>query len=65
MSDDLNDQCEFLGSKFLAFAAAGVRPEPKGCPGKATLRPIDNPESRIKFIGHCMTPHTRRSKIKN
>lgn len=29
-----------LQYKILAFAAAGVRPEPKGWPGKATLRPV-------------------------
>lgn len=27
-------------AKVLAFAAVGVRPEPKGWPGKATLRPV-------------------------
>lgn len=30
------NQCEIFNSKFLACTVAGVRPEPKGCPGKAT-----------------------------
>lgn len=34
------NQYEFFSTKFLAFAAVGVKPEPKAWPGKATLRPV-------------------------
>jgi hypothetical protein len=27
-------------TKLLAFAAVAVKPEPRGWPGKATLRPV-------------------------
>lgn len=49
------DQFEIFSTKFLAFAAAGVRPEPNGWPGKATLRPVDTLLCQIKIanIGKC------------
>lgn len=37
-----------LQYKFLAFAAVGVRPEPKGWPGKATLRPVIMTHYQVK-----------------
>ena len=39
---------------FLAFAAAGVKPEPRGWPGNATLRPISIAQEQ-RCIGKSMT----------
>lgn len=39
---------QFLQYKVLAFAAAGVKPEPREWPGKATLRPVNTIEAKKK-----------------
>lgn len=43
------NQFEIFSTKFLAFAAEGVRPEPSGWPGKATLRPVDTLLRQVKI----------------